>query len=150
MGDRLVRDLSTGELADLPEVVIRPGLGAPDYVEPWSREMGHWTRATVLDLPGWRRGGGRASPSTVPGVAAGAAGWLTETDRRDLVLIGHSSGAQSAILAALAVPDRLAGVVLAGPTLEPGARIDRRTAPPVLGPGRRREAVRGTGDHQDR
>jgi pimeloyl-ACP methyl ester carboxylesterase len=121
-GDRLVRALSTGEPDGLPEIVILPGLGAPSYVEPWARELGRWTRATVLDLPGWRWGRGTASPSTVPGVATGAAGWLAATGRRDVVLIGHSSGSQSAIRTALAVPDRLAGLVLAGPTLEPAAR----------------------------
>jgi pimeloyl-ACP methyl ester carboxylesterase len=140
----LVRDLSTGELADLPEVVIRPGLGAPDYVEPWAREMGRdagdGARPARL-ASGWRKG------ITVHGARGRrrAAGWLTETDRRDLVLIGHSSGAQSAILAALAVPDRLAGVVLAGPTLEPGARIDRRTAPPGARP---RPAARSGPGHR--
>ena len=40
VGDRLVRSRSTGELADLAETVILPGLGAPDYVEPWARELG--------------------------------------------------------------------------------------------------------------
>ena len=117
---RLVRSRSTG-VSDLPEIVIVPGLGAPSYVEPWARELGGWTRATVLDLPGWRAGRGRASPSTVDGVARATTGWLQETDGRHVVLVGHSSGAQSAIRTALAVRDRLAGLVLGGPTLEPAA-----------------------------
>jgi pimeloyl-ACP methyl ester carboxylesterase len=119
---RQVRSFSIGQLRDLPEVVLIPGLGAPGYLYPWMRQLGRWTRATVLDLPGWRRGRGRSSPSTVAAVGAAAARWLEVSGRREVVLAGHSSGAQSALRTALAVPDRLLGVVLAGPTLDPAAR----------------------------
>ena len=81
---RLVRSRSTGVLTGLPEVVIVPGLGAPSYVEPWAREMDRWTRATVLDLPGWRGGRGRASPATIEGVARATSDWLRATDGRHL------------------------------------------------------------------
>ena len=119
---RQVRSFSTGQRRDLPEVVLIPGLGAPSYLYPWMRQLGRWTRATVLDLPGWRGGRGRSSPSTVAAVGAAATRWLEVTDRHDVVLAGHSSGAQSALRTALAVPDRLVGLVLAGPTLDPRAR----------------------------
>jgi pimeloyl-ACP methyl ester carboxylesterase len=118
---RQVRSYGTGRRGDLAEVVLIPGLGAPGYLYPWMREIGRWTRATVLDLPGWRLGRGRCS-STVAAVGATAARWLEVTDRHDVVLGGHSSGSQSAVRTALAVPDRLAGLVLAGPTLDPRAR----------------------------
>ena len=39
-----------------------------------------------------------------------------------MVLVGHSSGAQSALRTAPLVADRLVGVVLAGPALDPRAR----------------------------
>jgi pimeloyl-ACP methyl ester carboxylesterase len=84
--------------------------------------MSRWTRVTVLDLPGWRRGRARSSPSTVEGVGRAAAGWLEVLDRRDVVLVGHSSGSQSALHTAEIVPDRISGLVLAGPTLDPRAR----------------------------
>ena len=109
-------------MTDLPEVVLIPGLGAPAYLYPWMRLLGRWTRATVLDLPGWRWGRGRSSASTVAAVGAAAAGWLEVTQRHRVVLVGHSSGAQSALRTALAVPDRVVGLVLAGPTLDPRAR----------------------------
>lgn len=109
-------------LDGLPEVVLLPGLGAPSYLYPWMQETARWTRATVLDLPGWRRGRGRASASTVSDVGRAAAAWLVATDRRDVVLVGHSSGAQSALRTAPLVADRLVGLVLAGPTLDPRAR----------------------------
>ncbi len=122
IGERQVRSFSTGRQQALPEIVLVPGLGAPGYLYPWMRELSLWTRATVLDLPGWRGGRGRSSPSTVTAVGAAAARWLEATDRRSVVLVGHSSGAQSAVRTALAVPERLVGLVLAGPTLDPAAR----------------------------
>jgi pimeloyl-ACP methyl ester carboxylesterase len=119
---RPVRVLIAGTPTHLPEVVLLPGLGAPGYLAPWVRQMATWTRATVLDLPGWRWGRATSCRPTVAGVGAAAAGWLTEQDRRDVVLLGHSTGAQAAIRTALLVPDRLVGVVLAGPTFDPAAR----------------------------
>ena len=86
----------------------------PFYVAPWAVEIARWTRVVVVDLPGWRGGRAQSSPPSVAGVAEAAAGWLRETNRRDVVLAGHSSGAQSALRAAQLVPERLRGVVLAG------------------------------------
>ena len=119
---RPVRLLVAGLATGLPEVVMLPGLGAPGYLAPWVRRIAAWTRVTVLDLPGWRWGRARACPPTVAGVGTAAADWLVAGDRRDVVLLGHSTGAQAASLAALRVPDRLAGLVLAGPTFEPATR----------------------------
>jgi pimeloyl-ACP methyl ester carboxylesterase len=119
---RPVRLLVAGTVTDLPEVVLLPGLGAPGYLAPWVREIANWTRATVLDLPGWRWGRATACRPTVAGVGAAAADWLIEQDRRGVVLLGHSTGAQAAARTGLLVPDRLAGVVLAGPTFDPAAR----------------------------
>ena len=119
---RAVRSLSAGELDGAPEVILLPGLGAPGYLAPLVRELASWTRASLLDLPGWNVLPPRASASTVRGVAAVAARWLEISDRRDVVLVGHSSGAQSALHAIPLIPDRVFGLVLAGPTLDPRAR----------------------------
>ena len=119
---RQIRSFSMGHQTGLPEVVLIPGLGAPAYLYPWMRQLGRWTRATVLDLPGWLRGRGRSSTSTVAAVGAAATRWLETTDRHDVVLVGHSSGAQSAIRTALDLPDLIVGLVLAGPTLDSRAR----------------------------
>ena len=122
VGGRPVRSLVAGTVTDLPEVVLVPGLGAPGYLAPWVCHIATWTRATVLDLPGWRWGRATACVPTVAGVGTATARWLAERDRRDIVLLGHSTGAQAAVRTALLVPDRLAGVVLAGPTFDPAAR----------------------------
>ncbi len=122
VGGRPVRLLVAGAVTDQPEVVLLPGLGAPGYLAPWAERIGRWTRATVLDLPGWRWGRATACRPTLTGVSEAVARWLTEQDRRDVVLVGHSTGAQAMLRAALLVPDRLAGLVLAGPTFDPAAR----------------------------
>ncbi len=130
---RPVRVLTAGTMTGLPEVVLLPGLGAPGYLVPWARHIATWTRVTVLDLPGWRWGRARACPATVAGVGSAAAQWLVEQDRRGVVLLGHSTGAQAAVRAASLAGDQLAGLVLAGPTFDPAARsvarLLRRAAP---------------------
>lgn len=133
LNGRPVRVLVTGVPTGLPEVVLLPGLGAPGYLVPWARQIASWTRATVLDLPGWRWGRPRACPATVADIGTAAAQWLTEHDRQGVVLLGHSTGAQAAVRTASLVGDRLAGLVLAGPTFDPAARtvpkLLRRAAP---------------------
>jgi pimeloyl-ACP methyl ester carboxylesterase len=116
-----VHALTSGELQGPPELVFVPGLGAPGYLAPWARESATWTRATLLDLPGWRAGRPRSCAATLPGVASATAGWLQATDRHHVILLGHSTGAQAVLRTALQVPDRVTGVVLAGPTFDPAA-----------------------------
>ncbi|HET9647145.1 MAG TPA: diacylglycerol kinase family protein [Microlunatus sp.] len=120
--ERPVRSLSAGRRLDLPEVVLLPGMGAPGYLAPLTRAISGWTQATVLDLPGWRAGRARGCPPTLTGVAVATARWLETTDREQVILFGHSTGAQSALGTALLMPERVAGVVIAGPTFDPPAR----------------------------
>lgn len=122
VGGRPLRLLVAGKVAGLPEVVLVPGLGAPGYLAPWVGQIASWTRATVLDLPGWRWGRARSCQATVAGTGTAVAQWLIEHDKRNIVLLGHSSGAQAVLRRASMVPDRLVGVVLAGPTFDPTAR----------------------------
>jgi pimeloyl-ACP methyl ester carboxylesterase len=125
---RPVRSLSAGAPSGLPEIVFMAGLGAPGYLVPWVRRTSQWTRATLLDLPGWHRAGATSSDASLSGVVQAMTRWLAVTDRRDVVLVGHSTGAQAVLLAAVTDPDRLTGVVLAGPSFDPAAR----TVPGVL------------------
>nr|WP_275588395.1 alpha/beta hydrolase [Microlunatus panaciterrae] len=99
-----------------------PGLGLPGYLAPWARVISEWTRATVLDLPGWRFGRRPSCSPTLQHIAIACARWLEVTDRSDVILLGHSTGAQAVLRAALLVPQRIAAVVLAGPTFAPGVR----------------------------
>jgi pimeloyl-ACP methyl ester carboxylesterase len=119
---RWVRSLSTGQIIDLPEVILIPGLGITRYVRPWADSASRWTKITVLDLPGWRWGRRRSWRPTVEDVGTAAARWLKITDRRGVVLVGHSTGSQAALHTALQAPDRLTGLVIASPVFNPEAR----------------------------
>jgi pimeloyl-ACP methyl ester carboxylesterase len=124
--------LTAGEVSGAPEIVLLPGLGAPGYLAPWARQSAAWTRATILDLPGWHLGRGRSSQPTLDGVASATAEWLAETDRSGVVLLGHSTGAQAILRTVPLVPERVAAVVLAGPTFAPEIRSFRRLVLPAM------------------
>jgi pimeloyl-ACP methyl ester carboxylesterase len=117
-----VSTVIAGHISALPEVVLLPGLGNLRYIDQLVAKSSAWTKITVLDLPGWRGGRARSCPATVEGIATAAAGWLEDNDKRDLILLGHSTGAQSALRVAVSLPDRLTGLVLASPVCSPCAR----------------------------
>ena len=125
---RPIRSLSAGDIHDHPEVVLLAGLGAPGYLAPWARESSQWTRASIVDLPGWRDGRAQACPPTLAAMALALAHWLEATERRDIVLLGHTTGAQAVLKTAQLIPELIRGLVLAGPTLDP----DARTMPALL------------------
>ena len=98
------------------------GMGAPGYLAPWARLTSEWTRATVVDLPGWSRGRARSCAASVVGISTALANWLQARDLRNAVLLGHSTGAQAVLRTALQAQERVGGVVLAGPGLPPEIR----------------------------
>jgi pimeloyl-ACP methyl ester carboxylesterase len=114
------------------EVVFVAGLGAPGYLVPWARCASRWAQTALLDLPGWHRGRARSCPPTLTAVAQATAGWLEVTDRREVILVGHSTGAQAVLRAAHQAHRRVAGMVLAGPSFEPAARSWPALARPAL------------------
>ena len=119
---RPIRSLSAGDIRDNPEVILLAGLGAPGYLAPWARESSQWTRASIVDLPGWRAGYAHACPPTLVAMAMTLAHWLEATERHDVILLGHSTGAQAVLKTAQLVPELIRGLVLGGPTLDPDAR----------------------------
>ena len=122
IGGRPFRSFTAGHVRDLPEVVFVPGLGAPGYLVPWAETVSAWTRSSVLDVPGWRWGRAVSCTPTLDGVADGVASWVGTTRTAPVVLVGHSTGAQAVVRAALRHPGAVAGVVLAGPTFDPTIR----------------------------
>jgi pimeloyl-ACP methyl ester carboxylesterase len=58
----------------------------------------------------------------VTDIATAALDWLAASGRDRVILLGHSTGANAALQVATRQPERLTGVVLAGPTFEPAAR----------------------------
>lgn len=108
------------------DIVVVPGLGALGYLLPLQRELAaRGACCTVLDLPGFGSARPLASPPTLAGIADMAAAWVRErvVDSR-VVLVGHSTGAQAALLATLALQEGCppAALVMAGPTFTPPQR----------------------------
>lgn len=127
-----VIDPEEGEGSTTDSVVLVPGLGLPAYALPTAHALAaRGVTVTLLDLPGF----GLAEPnSTRPNIhAIGllAAAWLMHHPVAGrTALIGHSTGAQAALTAALGVQDRHPDLrlVLAGPTFAPPQRRIRRLA----------------------
>lgn len=105
-------------------VVFVPGLGLPHYTFRTARVLsGMGLRCVVLDLLGGRRP--ERVPATVDAMAAAAAAWAGSAHYRGpLVLVGHSTGAQVALAAAVRLQDTRPdlSLVVAGLTFEPSQR----------------------------
>lgn len=123
LGSRPVRALRSGASRHaVPELVIVPGLGALGYLLPTVRACSAWTRVHLLDVPGFGHRRTCRAPARLTDVAGTVADWLATKGPRRVALLGHSTGAQVAVRAALAVPERAETVILAGPTFPPAAR----------------------------
>lgn len=117
----------------VPLVAVLPGLGLPAYAVPTVRAVAAaGAECVLLDLPGFGEPGPPAVASNVEAVGRAAAQWLRRRGPgRKVVLLGHSTGAQAALHAALRIQQSLphAALVLAGPTFMPPMR---RPGPLVL------------------
>ncbi len=107
-------------------VVFLPGLGTMGYLVPLMRALaGRGVDCSLLDLPGFSHRTRRACPPTIDGIAQVAAGWVRRHVRApDLVVAGHSTGAQAALRAAVRAQEHgtVSSVVLAGLTMAPTQR----------------------------
>lgn len=115
--------------------MIVPGLGLTHYLRRLVDELRRrGSVATVLDVLGAATRTRGTAPE-IGAIASASATWVREraaeqAPGRRLVLVGHSTGAQAALRAALQIQHfrRDASVVLAGPTFAPG----QRTLPSLL------------------
>jgi pimeloyl-ACP methyl ester carboxylesterase len=120
---RPVRMLTAGGVvADRPQVVLVPGLGSVGYLLELLHACGGWTRATLVDLPGFGHRRTAALPADLDTLTDTLTAVLQQLSGSPVVVAGHSTGSQLALRAALRVPERLHGLVLIGPTFEPRAR----------------------------
>ena len=121
--DRPVRSLTAGVgTQEGPDVVLVPGLGALGYLLPLVDACSAWARVHLLDLPGYGHPRTARCSSRLTDVTAALVQWLDHVPRRPVLLVGHSTGAQAALHAAVALPERVAGLALLGPTFTPKAR----------------------------
>jgi pimeloyl-ACP methyl ester carboxylesterase len=132
----------------VPEIVLVQGMAVADYLLPGLGAFAGWTRAHLLELPGFGGSGEPPHELSVPEFGRAVADWLTARRLGRVVLAGHSSGTQVAAEAAVGHQD-VAGVVLASPTVDPVARgavrllvrwrLDGRYEPPGLSESHRPE-----------
>lgn len=112
-------------------VVLLPGLGLPRYTRPTVEALAErGLPCVVLDLLAWRRPRLRVPPRVGP-MGEAAARWVREAKiAGPLVLLGHSTGAQVALGAALRLQHDRGDVslVLAGLTFRP----EQRSWPGIL------------------
>lgn len=99
-----------------PPVVAVPGLGlSADVPGRTLRLLDRETR--VVELPGF---GGPAGPGD-PREPGALAELFLRRVRGPVVLLGHSASGQIIVEAAVRAPERVAGLVLVGPTMDPRA-----------------------------
>jgi pimeloyl-ACP methyl ester carboxylesterase len=117
-----IRSRAVGEpRPGVPQVALVQGMAVADYLLPGVAAFGAWTRAHLIELPGFGGSGEPPHELSVPEFGRAVADWLTAQRLGPTVLAGHSSGTQVAAEAAVGHPD-VTGVVLASPTIDPVAR----------------------------
>lgn len=118
-----MRSRTVGERDEaMPEVVVVMGMAVADYLMPAVAALGSWTRAHLVELPGFAGSGEPPHELGVDEHGDAVASWLHDSGLRDVVLIGHSSGTQVAARAAVRRGKAVGALVLASPTIDPIAR----------------------------
>lgn len=120
----LVVDPPAGRSA--ASVVLVPGLGLPKYALPTAHAIAaRGVSVALLDLPGFGLGEPNSTRPNVHAIGLMTAAWVISqpTDDRTTI-IGHSTGAQAALIAALSAQQRHPNLslVMAGPTFTPPQR----------------------------
>ena len=105
----------------LPVVVVQ-GMAVSDYLLPACAALAEWTEVHLLDLPGYAGSGEPTRYLDVRGYGETVAHWLDTAGLDRAVVVGHSSGTQVAAWTGVLCPERVAGVGLASPTVDPMAR----------------------------
>ena len=111
---------------------------------PLAAELAGHHPVQVVDLLGFGLSG---DPGRVLGVAEHAdhlAAWLEAGGLPPVAMLGNSFGCQVAVELAVRHPDRVRGLVLVGPTMDPSARTAPREVLRWL-----RDTARGLAGHQE-
>src|SRR4051794_3958839 len=119
----VMRSRSVGRAVDgVPDLVVVPGIGVSEYLLPAVAELGRWTRAHLVELPGYSGSGEPPHELDVDEFADALLDWLATTAPGRTILVGHSGGTQVVARAAAHHPAGLSGVVLASPGIDPAFR----------------------------
>lgn len=122
-GARIHHRAAPGRLPHATSIVLVHGLGVSGrYLEPLARRMPDEHAVYVPDLPGHGASDRPAEPLDVPQLADRLVAWMDAVGLARVVLLGHSMGCQVALAAAERHPERVARLVLAGPSVDARAR----------------------------
>jgi pimeloyl-ACP methyl ester carboxylesterase len=105
-----------------PLVLVHGLLVSSRYFLPTAERLGAHYDVYVPDLPGWGRSGKPSRALTVPELADALVAWLDALGLERPVLVANSFGCQIVADLAARYPERVAGLVLLGPTVDPHAR----------------------------
>jgi pimeloyl-ACP methyl ester carboxylesterase len=130
---RIVRGVATHDRASLgspdatPSLVLVHGLAVSHrYLMPLAARLASRHPVHVIDLPGFGLSGEPGRVLNVADHAGHLADWLKATGLPPVVLLGNSFGCQVAVDLAVHHPDRVRGLILVGPTIDPAARTATR------------------------
>jgi pimeloyl-ACP methyl ester carboxylesterase len=110
-----------------PPLVLVHGLAVSHrYLMPVAAELAAFHPVHVVDLPGFGLSGDPDRVLDVAGHAAHLAAWIDAAGLAPAVVLGNSFGCQVAVELAVCFPDRIGGLILVGPTMDPAARTAPR------------------------
>jgi 2-hydroxy-6-oxonona-2,4-dienedioate hydrolase len=112
---------------DWPTVVLVHGqVVSSRYMTPLIERLGVHFPVWAPDLPGFGRSDKPRHVLTIRELADALADWMDATGLGEAVLLGNSMGCQIAVECALRHPRKVVGLVLQGPTPDPGRRAGSR------------------------
>lgn len=107
---------------EAPLVVLVHGIGAgPRYFHRLVIALGDRARVEAVELPGHATSPLPAKPMSVDDHAALLVSYFSRIGHRDVILVGHSMGAQVVARAATRRPDLVSRALLVGPVVDPAA-----------------------------
>ena len=117
------------ETPDRPVVVLVHGFVVSSrYMAPTIRHLAPHLRVHAPDLPGFGRSEGPRDALDIPGLARALSGWMEASGLESAILVANSMGCQVTTELAAGHPERVDGLVLQGPTMDPRARTVARQA----------------------
>ena len=120
-----IHDLDEPGAPGCPIVMLHGLAVSHRYLMPTARLLTERHPVTVPDLPGFGHSDKPPRAYDVDEHADLLASWLQALRIERVALVGHSFGAEVAARLAVLRPDRVAALVLAGPTTDPRARSRR-------------------------
>jgi pimeloyl-ACP methyl ester carboxylesterase len=113
--------------SDTTPLVLVHGLAVSHrYMMPLAARLAGHHPVHVVDLPGFGLSGDPGRVLDVAEHAGHLADWLEAAGLPPVVVVGNSFGCQVAVELAVRRPDRVGGLVLVGPTIDPSARTAAR------------------------